>query len=161
MALMGTLNCLSVRTYYTTNRLLTQILEWLWDAAIWPVLEFLGYLDVPSKDELWPHVWWIPVGWLSLFPLHAAGYHRPGSSRNALDRVISSYSPTLKAFVYSTQKGSKNSAKQHAVLVSMPQTPCQKDLPQALNEVNLLNDLLPADVEMFLPLPRNLKCCPD
>jgi hypothetical protein len=80
---------------YHANVTLSKTLEWLWNAAVRPVLDELGFIDTPQADEAWPHVWWIPVGPLSLFPVHAAGYHSvPG--RSAVDRVISSFIPTVK-----------------------------------------------------------------
>ncbi|MER7723089.1 CHAT domain-containing protein [Streptomyces sp. NPDC096323] len=42
-----------------------------------------------------PRVWWVPTGSLALLPVHAAG-HRDGS-RTLLDRVISSYTPTVRS----------------------------------------------------------------
>ena len=149
-ALIEALDRLTARTYHGTNTLLTNILEWLWDSAISLVLDDLGYLDAPSKDAPWPHVWWVTVGWLSLFPLHAAGYNGGDSSKNALDRVVSSYSPTLKALTYSKRKGTTSTAKEQAVLVSMAHTSCRKDLPQALNEVKLLESLLPAAIQKYV-----------
>ena len=42
-----------------------------------------------------PRVWWVATGSLALLPVHAAG-HRDGS-RTLLDRVISSYTPTVRS----------------------------------------------------------------
>ncbi|MFJ6708747.1 MULTISPECIES: CHAT domain-containing protein [unclassified Streptomyces] len=76
-----------------------EIAEWLWDAVVGPVLDHLHAspgADTPTA--LLPRVWWIPTGPLCLLPVHAAGYHRqPGRPRTALDRVVSSYSATLRA----------------------------------------------------------------
>ncbi|MGW2687464.1 CHAT domain-containing protein [Streptomyces sp. NPDC001414] len=76
-----------------------EIAEWLWDAVVGPVLDHLHHspgADTPSA--LLPRVWWIPTGPLCLLPVHAAGHHRqPGRPRTALDRVVSSYSATLRA----------------------------------------------------------------
>ncbi|MFJ5643521.1 CHAT domain-containing protein [Streptomyces sp. NPDC093223] len=76
-----------------------EIAEWLWDAVVGPVLDHLRHspgADTPTA--LLPRVWWIPTGPLCLLPVHAAGYHRqPGRPRTALDRVVSSYSATLRA----------------------------------------------------------------
>ncbi len=62
----------------------TEMLEWLWDTVAEPVLE-----GVPDHT----HVWWSPTGPLAGLPLHAAG--RDG--RTVLDRVVSSYTPTVRA----------------------------------------------------------------
>ncbi|MGW6822977.1 CHAT domain-containing protein [Streptomyces sp. NPDC055005] len=72
-----------------------EIMEWLWDALAGPVLEHLGHGPNPRLPG---RIWWIPSGALSLLPLHAAGYHREaGRPRTVLDRVVSSYSVTLRA----------------------------------------------------------------
>lgn len=51
----------------------------------------LPYLDPPTR------LWWCPTGLLTLLPLHGAGYHQARDGRTVLDRVISSYTPTLRA----------------------------------------------------------------
>ena len=79
--------------------MLTATLEWMWDTIAEPVLDKLGFTTGPD-EEAWPRVWWCPTGPLTLLPLHAAGYHRETSSaapRTVLDRVISSYTPTVRA----------------------------------------------------------------
>ncbi|MFE5208233.1 CHAT domain-containing protein [Streptomyces sp. NPDC056600] len=78
----------------------TEVLAWLWDAVAGPVLRRLGHLAPPSGA--WPRVWWSPVGRLASLPIHAAG-RRPGSA-TVLDRVISSYTPTLRALRHAREK---------------------------------------------------------
>ncbi|MBB5871882.1 hypothetical protein F4553_005261 [Allocatelliglobosispora scoriae] len=78
------------------------MLEWLWDVVTGPVLEKLGYTatpNTPAVDGRWPRVWWIPTGALTVLPLHAAGHHDDpsGSRRAVLDRVVSSYTPSVRA----------------------------------------------------------------
>ena len=74
---------------------LSQVLEWLWDTVAEPVLAALGFDDAPEEGQPWPRLWWCPTGLLTLFPLHAAGYHgtADGHARSVLDRVVSSYTP--------------------------------------------------------------------
>lgn len=80
---------------------LDHLLGSLWDTAVGPVLDELGItarLD-PAKEAAGPRVWWCPGGLLSFLPLHAAGHHATRSDaipRTAIDRVISSYTPTLR-----------------------------------------------------------------
>ncbi|MGW4051770.1 CHAT domain-containing protein [Streptomyces sp. NPDC004779] len=70
-----------------------EVVEWLWDKVVGPVMEVLDARDVER-------VWWIPTGPLSLLPLHAAGHHREvPRTRTVLDRVVSSYSATLDALL--------------------------------------------------------------
>lgn len=70
-----------------------EVLGWLWDFVTEPVLERLGHTSAHS--DAWPRVWWSPVGQLALLPVHAAGRFPDGAS--VLDRVVSSYTPTLRA----------------------------------------------------------------
>jgi tetratricopeptide (TPR) repeat protein len=61
-------------------------LEWLWDRVTVPVLGRCG-----------TRITWIPSGLFALLPIHAAGYHRASGHRTVLDRVVSSYGPTVAA----------------------------------------------------------------
>ncbi|MER6256758.1 CHAT domain-containing protein [Streptomyces sp. NPDC001584] len=80
-----------------------EIVEWLWDELAGPVLEHLGHGPNPAVPG---RIWWVPSGALSLLPLHAAGYHRePGRPRTVLDRVVSSYSVTLRALARDLGRG--------------------------------------------------------
>lgn len=72
------------------------VLTWLWESVCEPVLRRLGHTAPPPAGGSWPRVWWIPAGPLSLLPLHAAG---PASGEAVIDRVISSYTPTVSALV--------------------------------------------------------------
>jgi CHAT domain-containing protein/tetratricopeptide (TPR) repeat protein len=117
-----------------------ELLRWLWDTVAEPVLNSLGLTDALEAD--WPRVWWIPVGPLAKFPMHAAGYHTDGSSNTVLDRVISSYSSSVKALIHSRQIGSAESTQQSTegkvILIGMESTPGQSSLPYATKEVNKL-----------------------
>lgn len=76
------------------------ILEWMWDTIAEPVLTHLRYLGTPEDGAPWPRLWWIATSVLSVLPLHAAGYHDDpldGRRRAVLDRVVSSYTPTVLA----------------------------------------------------------------
>lgn len=129
-----------------------KILEWLWDDVVRPILDELGFRTTPpdaNDAEKWPHVWWVPVGPLTYLPLHAAGYHGGGGSagRAALDRVVSSYSASLRLLVdrRRTTAASTNLAKaQAAVLVSMPTTPGRRPLKYAAAEVAEVREVCPS-----------------
>ncbi len=72
----------------------SDVLGWLWDTVCEPILDHLGHTDAVTGGR-WPRVWWIPTGALAMLPLHAAGHHdQPGQA--VLDRVISSYTPTVR-----------------------------------------------------------------
>jgi tetratricopeptide (TPR) repeat protein len=116
------------------------ILEWLWDVAANPILDALGFIQPPSADN-WPHVWWIPTGLLSKFPLHAAGRHISGSDETVLDRVMSSYSTSIKAIIQGRRRRIAPSAPAQALLVAMQDTPEHSRLPFAVKEIAMLHDL--------------------
>lgn len=119
----------------------TQLLEWLWDTIAKPVLDALGFSKKPDSRP--PRVWWIPTGPLARFPIHAAGYHYRGSD-TVLDRVISSYSSSVRALMQGRQKRATLSMKRgtaKAVLVGMEKTPGLMDLPFVPLEMNKLDRL--------------------
>ncbi|MGW4881807.1 CHAT domain-containing protein [Streptomyces sp. NPDC004262] len=106
-------------------------LEWLWDAAAGPVLDRLGHHRTVSDDAVWPRVWWVPSGPLTLLPLHAAGYHTDppeARRRTVIDRVISSYTPTIRALRHARWQTAQRPAEARALIVAMPTTP---GLPRA------------------------------
>jgi len=83
----------------TAEETLTSILAWLWDEVASPVLTELGVHDTSESVSLVPRIWWMPVGATVPLPFHAAGYHseRGPAKRTVMDRVVSSYTPTIKA----------------------------------------------------------------
>jgi hypothetical protein len=74
------------------ERDLTDLLDWLWHAVGRPVLNALGG-SRPAR------LWWCPTGLFAMLPLHAA-QPRDGSP-GMLDRVVSSYTPTVAALRHS------------------------------------------------------------
>ncbi|WP_052745076.1 CHAT domain-containing protein [Micromonospora sp. HK10] len=76
----------------TMERDLTDLLDWLWHAIGRPVLGALGG-SRPGR------LWWCPTGLFAMLPLHAA-QPRDGSP-GMLDRVVSSYTPTVAALRHS------------------------------------------------------------
>ena len=115
-------------------------LEWLWDAITEPVLDALGYDDVPTNDRQWPRVWWCPTGPLTLVPLHAAGHHDQPDSRSVLDRVVSSYTPTLRA-LSSVRTRQQPATPGRLLLIALPDTPGAPQLPDVARERALLTSL--------------------
>lgn len=137
------------------NMALRKILEWLWDVAIEEVLNFLGFTGIPDSEESWPKIWWIPVGMLSLFPIHAAGHCANGAA--AIDRVISCYATTarslglsrdkISAFAMDKSKGDVSS--QEICLVRMSETPDRTDLTHAKSEIEAIDKLLAVKNEIM------------
>lgn len=88
---------------------------------------------------------------LCLLPIHAAGYHSETGSKTVLDRVISSYSPSIKALLYARRNEAQKSrsrapASDKTVLVSMSITPGRAGLAFAEKETMVL-------MTSFLPQP--------
>ncbi|MFE4798291.1 CHAT domain-containing protein [Streptomyces sp. NPDC056708] len=110
---------------------LTGVLQWLWDSAAGPALDALGHHHQLLAEADWPRVWWVPGGVLGLLPLHAAGYHTDpaGDSgrRTVMDRVISSYTPTIRALRHARhtirEQDPSPSAPGRGLVVAVPTTP--------------------------------------
>ncbi|KAK0703658.1 CHAT domain-containing protein [Lasiosphaeria miniovina] len=120
-----------------------QVLEWLWDTVTGPILDALGFTKPPRSDgdDDWSRVRWIPTGALSRFPLHAAGRHDKGSSEAVIDRVMSSYSPSIGAIIRGLQFRRKEPTVTKALLVAMEYTPGSARLPFATKELAMLRRL--------------------
>ncbi|MFD4913057.1 CHAT domain-containing protein [Streptomyces virginiae] len=136
-----------------------EILAWLWDTAASPVLDALGYTGPPADGQEWPRLWWAPGGLLSLLPLHAAGHHTqrhdPGhQARTVLDRVVSSYTPTIGALRYARQHTAPPPAPAQTLIVAMPYTPGLEQegrLPAVTREAALLQARLPQPILLTEP----------
>lgn len=147
---------------------LREVLAWLWDAAVEPVLEALGVHGPPDEGAPWPRVWWATGGLLGLLPIHAAGHHAPGPpGRSVIDRVVSSYTPTIRALHHARQNaaavragvdaaldGSARPGPVSSLIVAMPTTPGSAvagPLPFAAIEAALLAARLPDPVLLLEP----------
>ena len=124
---------------------INSVLEGLWDYGVKPVLDNLGFTQMPAPEEAWPRVWWVGSGLLSVLPIHAAGYHDSNLLEAALDRVISSYASTVKSLSYAEERVAKADQVElngNAILFAMPKTPEQKTLPFVEKEVRDIENLL-------------------
>jgi hypothetical protein len=127
---------------------LTAVLGWLWDAVAGPVLDQLGLSRTPPMSTPWPRLWWCIPGLLSFLPLHAAGHHETrfdALPETVMDRVVSSYTPTIRALLYARRAPSacntyddSKAARRDVVVVAMPYTPAASDLPGAEAEADML-----------------------
>ncbi|WP_330334595.1 CHAT domain-containing protein [Streptomyces sp. NBC_00536] len=147
------------------QRTVTGILEWLWESVVEPVLEALAALGEavpPSQDgQPLPRVWWAPGGLLGLLPLHAAGFHtepeRGAHRRTTLDRVVSSYTPTIRALRHARrdqrQRQRQPAEGSRSLIVAMPTTPGYAPLPHVPEEVRRIRDLLQNPVQLTEPEP--------
>ncbi|WP_431773472.1 CHAT domain-containing protein [Streptomyces cucumeris] len=117
------------------RQVVVETLGWLWDVLAEPVLTSLGLTGPPPEGEPWPRLWWSPTGPLNSLPLHAAGHHgRPGDA--VLDRVVSSYTPTLRSLLHS--RAQPVAARRAALAVAMPDTPGHAPLPRTVDEAGVL-----------------------
>ncbi|WP_243726176.1 CHAT domain-containing protein [Actinomadura rubrisoli] len=126
---------------------LHDVLGWLWDAAAEPILAALGHTTVPGPDDAWPRVWWCPIGVMAYLPLHAAGHHHDiatdAAPRTVMDRVVSSYTPTVHALAYARRAPVPSGTDgRPALIVAMPRTPGEPPLRGADDEARRLRRLL-------------------
>jgi hypothetical protein len=133
----------------SADKQLTVILGWLWDEIASPVLDRLGLYGPPANGKQRPRLWWCLPGALSLLPVHAAGRHETGASdspQTVIDRVISSYTPTLRALMHARRSRllpAKRPAA--AVIVAMPHTAGAPDLPGVSDEAGRVRKRLGPD----------------
>jgi hypothetical protein len=107
------------------QRTITASLTWLWNAMARPVLAALGHHGPPAGDD-WPRVWWSPGGMLGNLPIHAAGDYSAGGNAtgaSVLDRVVSSYTPTIRALGYARARVRTATRPGTPLIVAMPTTP--------------------------------------
>ncbi|KAI1327064.1 CHAT domain-containing protein [Xylariaceae sp. FL0255] len=124
------------------NRGSPVVLTWLWETIANPVLNALGYAHQPPDGEQWPRLWWIPTGFLSNFPLHAAGRHMEGRFETVLDRVISSYSLSVQTIEQGRSRPALGFAAMKALLVAAEETANVSTLKYATQEVKAVKHIL-------------------
>ena len=135
-----------------------EVLGWLWDTIAEPVLAELGLTGPPAAGTPWPRIWWCPVGRLAVLPLHAAGHHERLADgdprhRSVLDRVVSSYTTTVRALAYSRRQPARTYAGPPRTLV-VAETGGSDGiarLPGANMEVSLLSARVPGVVGLSHP----------
>ncbi|MBM7168817.1 CHAT domain-containing protein [Streptomyces sp. G44] len=110
-----------------------ETLAWLWRAVTGPVLDRL-----PGATR----VWWSPGGLLGTLPLHAAAPADTDTAPGALDRVVSSYTPTLRALHHARQRAARP-AGGGTLVVSVTEAAGQTPLPGARGEADHLAQELP------------------
>lgn len=115
------------------------LLSWLWETITGPVLDALGHTE-PSDEP--PRVWWVPTGLLGLLPLHAA--ERPGGP-SALDRVTSSYAPTVRSLLHARARPAGTGGR---LTVAMRHTAGLPDLPGTTAEAEALRTRHPDTVAL-------------
>ncbi|MER6362254.1 CHAT domain-containing protein [Kitasatospora sp. NPDC001527] len=125
------------------------VLEWLWDSVAGPVLERLRLRGTPLDGETWPRLWWCPTGRLAFLPLHAAGKGRRIPGTWVMDRVVSSYTPTVRSLLRAGRRAAGPPRHRPAPLVvSLARTPGGPPLPGAEPEAALVAELFPGGLRL-------------
>ncbi|WP_432837771.1 CHAT domain-containing protein [Dactylosporangium sp. CA-092794] len=127
---------------------LRAVCGWLWDAVAEPVLRAL---DFGARDGGWPRLWWCPAGALGMLPLHAAGRWDPlgGEDDGVLDRVVSSYTATVRTLAAVRSRASGDPGRPLLVALSSG-TPGAPDLPHVEREIEAVRRAAPTPPAMFL-----------
>lgn len=154
----------NLQSYIRENSLGDQkTLQWLWDNITGPILDSLGLTGPPLLGANWPHIWWIPTGLLTKFPLHAAGYHTDGSFNNVMDRAMSSYASSVKSIIHGREERTLGVAQTRstALIVSMPETPgMQVHLTSANDEAMVVQKFCESmDIDSSQDCRTNAEVC--
>jgi hypothetical protein len=145
----------------TGQQEILDVLAWLWDAVAEPVLAALGYIATPAPGQSWPRIWWCPVGPMSFLPLHAAGHHSDLSDpdpavraapRTVLDRVISSYSPTVRALAHARSPSPVITQAGAALVIAVPDAPGATVLAGVAAEADAIKALIPGALHLDRPV---------
>ena len=155
------LGALEDATVPAAEQRLGDTLGWLWDTLASPVLDRLGITGPSPLGQPPPRLWWCVSGLLSFLPVHAAGHHQTwddAAPATVVDRVISSYTPTIRALTYARRSPSaagggdasgRPGAEDRVIAVAMPHTPGASHLPGAQAEVTRLQQLFPGRVTVL------------
>jgi tetratricopeptide (TPR) repeat protein len=142
---------------HTDDSDLLAVLTWLWDTVANPVLCHLGHTAPPPENGPWPRIWWCPVGAVTLLPLHAAGRHTEVPN-TVMDRVVSSYTPTIRALAHA-RRPTSSAPPESMVIVAVPDPPDEPVLAFVDFEADVLCDLIPSAT--VLPTPTSQRAVID
>jgi hypothetical protein len=134
------------------ERTLRSTMEWLWEVVADPVLAALGITQPHIPGEPWYRLWWCPTGLLTLLPLHGAGYHSAADGRTVLDRVVSSYTPTLRVLREAMEVSAERAAagSDRLLFVGVPDAPDQLQLAEEVaGEREFLRERFPSDLTVI------------
>ncbi|MEU8080742.1 CHAT domain-containing protein [Catellatospora citrea] len=133
------------KTHVPTRLKLEEVVEttldWLWRMVAAPVLDELGYGTEPDPGQPLPRVWWCPTGPLTVLPVHAAG-RTDDVAVSALNRVVSSYTPTLRAL---RNARPTVAADGRLLVVGVSEAAGAEPLSSVATEIDTLRRLLPPD----------------
>jgi hypothetical protein len=109
------------------------VLDWLRQQVIAKVLAALGHPARPEPGRPLPRVWWCAGGPLVTLPVHAA----------ALDRVVSSYIPSVRALRHARGRAPLTGAALDRMLVVPVTSAGRASLPAVKDEAESLRALFP------------------
>lgn len=115
-----------------------ETLAWLWRTVTGPVLDHLAVPEALAGHP--PRLWLSPCGALGTLPLHAAA--PAGGAPGALDRVVTSYTPTLRALHHARQRVARPSGT-GMLVVGIADAAGQAQLSGVRREAEHLARLLP------------------
>ena len=123
------------------NGLKREMLEWLWKAAVEPVLRELGFY--PKAVDPLPRIWWIGIGLLAQAPIHAAAVFikRTKIKMTTLQYCLPSYTSTIRALQYSRsrQQYHQNTS---TLVMTMPTTSGEDSLGGVTKEADAIQHSL-------------------
>lgn len=128
-----------------TDRTITAVQSWMWETFAERILDELDLTDVYSDDDIPPRLWWLPTGALTVLPIHAAG--RPTAGQNVCDRVVSSYTPTLRALREARRRIDHPAPVERPLIVAVPAADGNRPLHGARREAGDVARRFPSDAD--------------
>ena len=120
------------------NKAKREMLEWLWKAAVQPVLQELGFYPRPKEFDSLPRIWWIGVGLMAKAPIHAAAKFKKGyvlMTMTTVQYCLPSYTSTIRALQYSRSRQCQLQ-NTSMLIVTMPMTPGESSLSGVTEEAD-------------------------
>ena len=155
------MNVIDTEPARTTRHRLAQrsaleVFAWLWDVIADPILQDTGLIARAGDYRPPRRIWWCPTGLLTFLPLHAAGHYEDQDGEggingdSAMDHVISSYTPTVRALLRA--RGQSPGGSQRKLVVALPVHPPEPELPSAAVEAADLKKRFAEVTELQGPL---------
>ena len=134
---------------------LKNLSRWLWNNLAERLLTYLECTEVlnyKDPDAQWPRIWWVTTGNLCRIPMHLA--ESLGAKDSVMQRVVSSYSSSIKALVHSRQQASNRPLPARAFLCAVPSPVFNyvdlrvalQTLDNAIPEVENISSLFPVSL---------------
>ncbi|VDB87873.1 unnamed protein product [Peniophora sp. CBMAI 1063] len=126
---------------YQKSNPFMRLAELMWHWIVEPILKSID-LSVTTIGTL-PRIIWCPTGPLTQLPLHAAGVYDKPSGPRAFDIIVSSYTPSLSAYMRCKSDIQKRERRDPSVLiVTQPSTARFAPLPGTRAESRRLLEVL-------------------